>query len=136
MTTAITRGIHHLGLTVSRLEESAAFFTDLLGWKVVRRNEDYPAIYISDGNIMLTLWAVREEPAAVFNKDRHVGLHHVAFAVASEDDLDDVHRRLLRYGISLEFAPEPLGNGPARHMICYDPSGIRVELIWPGVNHA
>ncbi len=55
MSTPITKGIHHIGLTVSKLEESANFFTSLLGWKEVRRNEEYPAIYVSDGNIMVTL---------------------------------------------------------------------------------
>lgn len=30
MSTPVTSGIHHIGLTVSRLEESAAFFTGLL----------------------------------------------------------------------------------------------------------
>ena len=34
--------------------------------------------------------------------------------------------------VKIEFSPEQLGQGPAKHMICYDPSGIRVEFIWPG----
>lgn len=59
MTTPITKGVHHIGLTVSKLEESAAFFTTLLGWREVRRNEDYPAIFVSDGHVMVTLWALK-----------------------------------------------------------------------------
>jgi len=55
MSIPITKGAHHIGLTVSKLEESANFFTSLLGWKEVRRNEEYPAIYVSDGNLMITL---------------------------------------------------------------------------------
>ena len=132
MDNAITQGIHHLGLTVSRLEDSADFFIGLLGWKIVRRNEEYPAIYLSDGNILLTLWATKTEPAASFDRHRNVGLHHVAFRVESENSLQAIHQNLLAAGIHIEFAPEQLGNGPARHMMCYDPSGIRVELIWPG----
>lgn len=56
MTSAVTSGIHHLGLTVSDLEQSAAFFVDILGWTEVRRNEEYPAIFVSDGSVMVTLW--------------------------------------------------------------------------------
>lgn len=132
MNTPITSGIHHLGLTVSNLEESAKFFTSLLGWKEVRRNEEYPAIFVSDGNTMVTLWATKEQPPAPFDKNRNVGLHHVAFRVGSESALNTVYERLLSNGVAIEFAPELLRQGPAKHMMCYDPSGVRVEFIWPG----
>lgn len=130
MNTPLTKGSHHIGLTVSKLKESAEFFTSLLGWKEVLKNDDYPAIFVSDGNIMVTLWAIKEEPLNEFNKNRNIGLHHVAFLVENEADLDSVHTTLKNNGITIEFSPEPLGQGPAKHMMCYDPSGIRVELIW------
>lgn len=132
MNTPITSGTHHIGLTVSKLEESAAFFTALLGWKEVRRNDEYPAIYVSDGKVMVTLWATKEQPVCEFNKNKNVGLHHVAFQVASESDLNSVHKKLSSNSVKIEFAPEQLGQGPAKHMICYEPSGIRVEFIWLG----
>lgn len=128
----LTQGVHHIGLTVSRLEESATFFVSLLGWKEVRRNEEYPAIYVSDGSIMVTLWASKEEPANQFDKNKNVGLHHIAFEVENEDDLNDVYNRLIKGGVKIEFSPETMGKGPAQHMMCYEPSGIRVEFIWPG----
>jgi len=28
----LTKGTHHIGLTVSKLEESAKFFIEILGW--------------------------------------------------------------------------------------------------------
>lgn len=132
MSTPLTKGTHHIGLTVSKLEESAGFFTALLGWKEVRRNAEYPAIYVSDGSIMVTLWAIKKEPSVPFDKNTHVGLHHLAFHVDSEDALNALHARLASNGIEIEFAPELLGKGPAKHMMCYEPSGIRVEFIWPG----
>lgn len=133
MTTTITLGSHHIGLTVSRLEESADFFVSLLGWKEVRRNVEYPAIYVSDGAIMVTLWAIKEEPANHFDKNKNVGLHHVAFQVASEADLNRLYAKLVNNRVRIEFAPEWLGKGPAKHMMCYEPSGIRVEFIWAGL---
>jgi catechol 2,3-dioxygenase-like lactoylglutathione lyase family enzyme len=132
MADPITKGAHHIGLTVSRLEESAAFFTSILGWNEVRRNAEYPAIFVSDGNVMVTLWKNREEPPAAFDKNKNIGLHHVAFLVASDNDLNIACEKLQKNGIAIEFAPELLGQGPARHMMCYEPSGIRVEFIWPG----
>ena len=133
MTGPITKGIHHLGLTVSRLEESAAFFVSLLGWKEVRRDNDYPAIFVSDGTVMLTLWRTRKNPSVPFDKDQNVGLHHVAIAVDSEAALISLHKKLVQNNIRIEFAPELLRQGPAKHMMCYEPSGIRVEFIWAGV---
>jgi len=132
MTTAITKGTHHIGLTVSNLEESASFFTSLLGWAEVRRNKEYPAIFVTDGEIMVTLWATKEEPINPFNKNGNVGLHHVAFNVESEENLNNIYNKLENNNISIEFKPELLRDGPAKHMMCYEPSGIRVEFIWPG----
>ncbi len=130
--TPITLGAHHIGLTVSRLEESAAFFTTLLGWKEVRRNEAYPAIYVSDGTIMLSLWAAKESPPVEFDRRRNIGLHHLALRVESESALNALHDKLAANGVKIEFPPEQAGNGPARHMMCAEPSGIRMEFIWPG----
>lgn len=133
MNTPITKGTHHIGLTVSKLEESADFFITMLGWKEVRRNDEYPAIFVSDGNIMVTLWATKEEPSNEFNKNKNVGLHHVAFHIENEDNLNSLYKKLVKNGVNIEFSPELLGPGPAKHMICYDPSGIRIEFTWPGI---
>lgn len=133
MSTAMTQGVHHIGLTVSKLEDSALFFTSVLGWIEIRRNNEYPAIFVSDGSIMLTLWATKENPSNEFNKNKNVGLHHVAFHVGSEQDLDNIYKKLIDNHVSIEFSPELLRDGPAKHMMCYEPSGIRVEFIWPGI---
>jgi catechol 2,3-dioxygenase-like lactoylglutathione lyase family enzyme len=127
----MTRGVHHIGLTVSRLEESAAFFLALPGWHLVRRDDDYPAIFVSDDHIMLTLWQVKEA-AVAFDKNSNVGLHHLALEVESLSALESIHQALRDKDVPVEFAPELLRQGPARHMMCYEPSGIRIEFIWPG----
>ncbi len=128
----MTQGVHHIGLNVDRLEASAAFFIDVLGWKETRRDPDYPAIFVTDGKIMLTLWGAAED-ARHFDFRHNVGLHHVAFTVASREALDAVHARIkTTQDVSIEFAPELLRDGPAMHMMCFEPSGIRVEFIWPG----
>ena len=132
MTNPVTKGAHHIGLSVSRLEESASFFTAILGWREVKRNNDYPAIFVSDGSIMVTLWQTNDQPPIPFDKNRNVGLHHVAFEVESDAALAALHNKLVENKVEIEFTPELLGQGPARHMFCYDPSGIRIEFIWPG----
>ena len=136
MSSPKTKGCHHIGLTVTLLDESAAFFTDLLGWNEVKRDPEYPAIFVSDGTIMVTLWKNKEgknkvEPTA-FNKDQNIGLHHVAFTVDNETELNEIYEKLQSNNIKIEFSPELLRDGPAKHMMCYEPSGNRIEFIYLG----
>ena len=129
ITTPATTGAHHIGLTVSRLEESANFFVDILGWNEVRRDPDYPAIFVTDGILMITLWAAKSDKPKPFDKNENIGLHHLALQLGNLDELDDIYRRVLNSGINIEFAPELLREGPAKHMMCFEPSGIRIEFI-------
>lgn len=131
MATPLTAGVHHVGLSVSRLEETAGFFTRLLGWQEIRRDENYPAIFVSDGVVMVSLWGAAE-PAQAFDRRHNIGLHHLALRVASREALEQVHETLANEGLEIEFAPEWLRGGPAMHMMCCEPSGVRVEFIWPG----
>jgi len=127
--TPLTSGTHHVGLTVSRLEASAAFFVDVLGWSEVRRVPDYPAIFVTDSAVMITLWEVKSTESNAFDKNQNVGLHHLALKVDSKDILYEIHHKVVDHGSPVEFSPELLGDGPAMHMMCYDPSGIRIEFI-------
>ena len=132
MKSPLTSGTHHIGLTVLKLEKSAAFFTEILGWTEVNRNNEYPSIFVSDGQIMLTLWGVKESTPVLFNRKSNVGLHHLALKVGSEEGLNQLYKRLVEHNVEVEFSPESIGSSPAKHMMCFDPSGIRVEFIWTG----
>ena len=129
MSNPVTRGVHHVGLTVSDLEASFRFFTGLLGWEKAGENPEYPAVFVSDGVVMLTLWQTKELPIIPFNKNQNVGLHHLALKVASLESLNALHEKLVDAGVRIEFAPELLRAGPAQHMMCYEPSGNRIEFI-------
>jgi catechol 2,3-dioxygenase-like lactoylglutathione lyase family enzyme len=130
---SVTRGVHHIGLTVPDVEETAAFFVDVLGMREVGRRPAYPAIFVSDGTVMLTLWqAENRNEATPFDRRRNIGLHHLALAVADTSTLDSLHGALAATpGVAIEFAPEPVGSIPFRHMICAIPGGVRVEFIAP-----
>lgn len=126
---SMTQGVHHVGLTVSKLEESAKFFIEALHWSEVKRDSTYPSIFITDGTLMITLWGVKSETPCQFDKNQNIGLHHLALRVNTFDDLNSAYQKITEYGLKVEFAPELLGAGPAKHMMFYEPSGIRVELI-------
>jgi len=129
---AVTNGIHHIGLTVPDLEKTQTFFLETLGFEQVGEVPDYPAVFLSDGSIMLTLWQASDPASAVsFDRKNVIGLHHLAFTVGT-DSLDVLYERLKgTAGVSIEFAPEPLGELPVRHMMCNVPGGIRVEFLAP-----
>jgi hypothetical protein len=46
----VTQGVHHT---------SCRYFCELLGWEKVGGNPDYPAVFVSDGSVMVTLWQAR-----------------------------------------------------------------------------
>ena len=132
--TAVTRGAHHIGLTVPDLAETRAFFVDTLGFAQLGELPDYPAAFLSDGTTMITLWQAADPANAVaFDRRNNVGLHHFAMTVADGDALDGLYHALdTTQGVDIEFAPEPLMGGPTRHMMCFIPGGIRMEFIAPG----
>ena len=129
----IAQGIHHLGLTVPDITATRNFLVDILGFKQVGEVPDYPAIFVSDGSIMLTLWqAIDPDNAVPFDRKNNIGLHHFALKVDSLATLKSVYQTLLNTeGVEIEFAPEPLKGLPAHHMMFYIPGGIRMELIAP-----
>jgi hypothetical protein len=94
---------------------------------------DYPAVFLSDGTTMLTLWQVENPDTAVaFDRKNVIGLHHFALGVDNHIALDSLYEDLKSAnGVAIEFAPEPLGAGSVRHMMTHIPGGIRVEFISP-----
>lgn len=125
-----TGGVAHVGFAVSKLDETASFFIDCLGWKMAREVSEYPAMFVTNGSAFFTLWQTNQD-AARFDRKANVGLHHIAIKVTNEPDLDPLFKKVSTFaGVNIDFAPEKLGDGPAKHFMVFEPSGIRVEFIW------
>jgi len=127
---ALTAGVNHVGLSVLYLDKSTKFFTDTLGWKLSGQDPDYPASFLTDGEMFLTLWQVSDPESAVkFDRKNNVGLHHLAISVASFDKLDVIYEKVKQVdGVVIEFAPELAYGGPTKHMMIREPSGNRLEF--------
>jgi len=122
--------IHHLGLSVSNLKATSEFFTMCLNWSIARKIPEYPAIFVTNGKTLITLWQTNSD-AQDFDLKRNVGLHHFALEVSSEEALDAVFNKAAEFpGVKIEFKPELLRDGPAKHCMIYEPGGIRMEFIW------
>ena len=129
---SLTTGFNHIGLTVTKLEQSTRFFVEALGWKEVGGDPKYPAKFVSDGNMFITLWQIVDPQSAVsFNRKNNVGLHHLAITVASFEALDTLYQRVKAFdGVEIEFSPELAYGGPGKHMMIREPSGNRLEFTF------
>lgn len=128
----MTQGLNHLGLTVSKLEQSTQFFTETLGWREVGGFPDYPSKFVTDGKLFLTLWqTTSNKKVNEFNRKTNVGLHHLALTVASLENLNELHKRFKKVpDVHIEFGPELNGKGPTIHMMIREPSGNRLEFSY------
>ena len=134
MTTALTLGAHHVGLTVPDLDAAVTFFREALGYALVGENPAYPYAFVSDGTTLITLWRVGDPASAIaFDRTANIGLHHLALRVADDAALAEVFERVRAHsGVTVEFAPEPLREGSStHHFICAMPGGIRIEFATP-----
>ena len=129
--TARTLGAHHIGLTVPDIQAASRFFIEALGFETVGEKPDYPAVFVSDGTLMITLWQA-ESPASAtpFDRRANLGLHHLSLRVGDDAALDTLGRELAaRDDVEIEFVPEALQDTGLRHMMCRIPGNLRLELI-------
>lgn len=134
MTDKLTRGIHHIGLTVPDLDQARAFFCGVLGFDEVGGVPEYPSIFVSDGDVFLTLWRAADPlTARAFDRRNNIGLHHLSLGVADDAALDAVWDRVrLLPDVVVDAAPSIIRPGsPACHFLIFIPGGIRVEFATP-----
>jgi catechol 2,3-dioxygenase-like lactoylglutathione lyase family enzyme len=134
VTEKLTRGIHHVGLTVPDLDEARAFFCGVLGFDEVGGVPAYPAIFVSDGTIMLTLWRASDPlTARPFDRRANIGLHHLSLAVADDAALDALWKKVSAHpGVVIDAPPSAIGSGSAtRHFLVFIPGGVRIEFATP-----
>jgi lactoylglutathione lyase len=126
----LTAGFNHVGLTVKDLNASTQFFVDTLGWELKGKDTSYPASFVSDGAMLITLWQAKSpEKTISFDRKNNVGLHHLAISVKNSEALDELYLRFKQVpAVVIEFAPELSYGGPAKHMMIREPSGNRLEF--------
>jgi catechol 2,3-dioxygenase-like lactoylglutathione lyase family enzyme len=113
----MTFGVHHVGLSVLDVASAWHFFCGAPDWKLLGKNEKYPAAYVCEGSTTLTLLQVNDPATATpFDRRANVGLHPLA-AVADEAALEAAFEHVSRYpGVTFEFALGPAYAGPRNHV--------------------
>ena len=123
-------GVEHIDLTVNDVARSRAFYDKVLGalgFRLLDEDED-----VRWGNAHLTI-AIRSaadsERGATFDRYR-VGLHHLALKVRAREDVDEIHRLLIREGFTILDPPAEYPRyGPSYYAVFFaDPDGMKLEV--------
>ena len=132
------KGIHHVDLAVSSVEESLAFYLALLGplgWAEEVRYPTYrgteEVIYLQDAATGSMLGLRPADGGAHQYYD--VGIEHLAFEVESRGEVDAAYERCLTRGEQVHFPPEEDRDVDGYYaLFVFDPDGMRIEVFcWP-----
>ncbi len=125
--------VDHIGIAVSNIEESIAYYTNVLGLKLLKIEEvetqQVKVAFIDAGNVKIELLEPMSEKSAVhgFIEKRGQGIHHVAFGVTN---IDERMKQLREQGVRL-LSEGPLpGAGGAQVAFLHpkDSFGVLYEL--------
>ncbi|SDS58423.1 VOC family protein [Actinoplanes derwentensis] len=127
----MTVTVGHVGLNVTDLARSTAFYQRLFGFEVLGGDGRYTFLGL-DGTLMVTLW---QQSSGAFPTDRP-GLHHLAFQVPGVEDLRHAESVLRELGVDpLHDGIVPHGEGTASGGLFFtDPDGIRLEIYTPAID--
>jgi glyoxylase I family protein len=130
-------GLQHLGLTVSDVVASEAWYAAVLG--LVRvfvephgTGDGYAVVMTRPGSALFV--GLDHHPDAdqsVFSPLR-TGLDHVAFGLASREAIDEWINYLDTLGVEHEALFETAEPVPHAMVVLRDPDGIPIELFWVG----
>jgi catechol-2,3-dioxygenase len=128
-------GIHRLNhavMYVSELKRSVAFYTEVLGFRVVNMTPDgfSGAAFLqapgSTNDHDLGLFEIGAAAGPSEAGRRTVGLYHLAWEVDTLDELEATMTRLVQAG-SLVGSSD---HGTTKSLYGHDPDGLEFEIVW------
>jgi lactoylglutathione lyase len=122
----------HIGLSVTDLGRSIAFYQDVLDLELIQRSDEIGRAFAflgTGGRLLLTLW---QQSARGFELT-NAGLHHLAFQVPTFEALRAAESRVRARGLTPTYegvVPHMEGADSAA-LYFTDPDGIRLEICTP-----
>jgi catechol 2,3-dioxygenase-like lactoylglutathione lyase family enzyme len=117
--------LEHVNLTVTDLDRSIAFYSDLLNLHVRWKGPidgDRLGAHVGDDNFYLALFQA-VAPGEVDHNYLTPGINHFGFVV---DDLDAARARVEQLGCTIHLEGD---YDPGRRIYFFDPDGYEVELV-------
>lgn len=119
--------VHHIAIIGSNYEASKKFYTDLLGFQIIRENyreerDDYK-IDLALGDMELELFIIKDCPKRPSYPEAY-GLRHLAFAVESvEKTVNELN------SLGIETEPVRIDEFTGKKMTFFhDPDGLPLEI--------
>ncbi len=131
------RGVDHLDLVVSDLQRSLEFYNGLLRPLGFTRNSEIVGergervIYIGGtGGPSVSLRQSQTDADPVTYDRYALGIHHLAFAAADREAVDERAAWLRERGAEIESDPAEYDYGPGYYAVFfYDPDGLKLEIV-------
>ena len=122
------RRVNHIVLWVRDLERMTNFYSSLLGLEVAERlGEDAVFLRVPDSDNHHDLGLIQLGPDAADTPEApHTGLYHVAWEVASPQDLRDARDALTEASVLVGESE----HGNSLSLYAKDPEGNEFEIFW------
>jgi catechol-2,3-dioxygenase len=114
----------HIALRVRDLERSVAFYRDVVGLPLREKHDTVAFLGVrEDASHEIALFQLdKDAPGPDANR---VGLYHMAWEMASFEDLQKFHQRLLDHHVNISGYSSRQSN-----VMFLDPDGNELEALW------
>lgn len=129
--------MHHIDLTVRDPTASRAFYAAVLGFAGYAFLHEDPRGHewtLPDDAAQISIMRASPEGAARPHDRYAPGLHHLALRAKSREDVDAMHRHLLKIGAQVLDAPAEYpryNQGRGYYAVFFaDPDGLKLEFVF------
>jgi catechol 2,3-dioxygenase len=112
--------LSHVDITVPDLDLASAYYTEVIGMRQTERTPD---------RVFLNCWDEEDHHSLAVRYDPRVGIDLFSFKVEAEDDLEDLERRVERYGVRVYRMARGEEVGQGASIRFETPSGHTMELV-------
>jgi catechol 2,3-dioxygenase-like lactoylglutathione lyase family enzyme len=135
-------GIGHIGIVARDLDRTVRFYTEVVGLRLTERFQ-YPEEAVGHGTTVtagafvrcssphhcISIFALRDDAVPAESDGPSIGLHHIAFEMATPADLLAKLRQVREHGVAIAQARRG-GPGNQPRFYVHDPDGNLVEFFW------
>lgn len=122
--TGVPTQLGHLALRVRDVDRAVQFYSEVLGLKVKNQGRGVAFLGIRpDASHEIALFPLPED--AEGPDPKRVGLYHMAWEMASFEDLEQLHQRLVAHKANIVGYSDRQCN-----VMFLDPDGNELEAIW------
>jgi len=122
--------MNHAVLYVRDARRQQRFYTDVLGFRTIVDDPDGGFVFMrapdSDNHHDIAFFSIGMQAAPSDAGQRTVGMYHIAWQVASLDELAAMGDRLATAGALVGSSD----HGPNKSLYAKDPDGLEFEVMW------